>query len=70
MGVQLSKYRFHKTVFTKNSLTSLLHTTGFTEVREWVPGSSELTTLNDCSGRKLSVNGKEYPVSLNLESVK
>jgi len=70
MGVQLSKYRFHKTVFTKNSLTSLLHTTGFTEVREWVPGSSELTTLIDCSGRKLSVNGKEYPVSLNLESVK
>jgi len=70
MGVQLGKYRFHKTVFNKNSLTSLLHDAGFKEVREWVPGSSETTTLNDWSGRKLSINGKEYPVSLNLESVK
>jgi predicted SAM-dependent methyltransferase len=70
MGVQLGEYRFHKTVFTKNSLTSLLHAAGFIEVREWVPGSSELTSFNDWSGRKLSVNGKEYPVSLNVESVK
>jgi hypothetical protein len=70
MGMQLGEYRFHKTVFNKNSLTLLLHSTGFREVREWVPGSSALTSLNDWSGRKLSVNGKEYPVSLNLESVK
>ena len=70
MGSQLGEYSFHKTVFNKNSLTLLLRNTGFTEVREWIPGSSELTTLNDWSSRKLSVNGKEYPVSLNLESVK
>jgi hypothetical protein len=70
MGAQLGKYRFHKTVFNKTSLTFLLHTTGFKEVRAWVPGSSELTTFNDWSIRKLSVNGKEYQVSLNLESVK
>jgi SAM-dependent methyltransferase len=70
MGMQLGEYRFHKTVFNKNSLTLLLHSTGFREVREWVPGSSALTSLNDWSGRKLSANGKEYPVSLNLESVK
>ena len=70
MGVQLGKYRFHKTVFNKKSLTSLLHHAGFKELREWVPGTSEITTLDDWSGRKLSVNGKEYPVSLNVESVK
>jgi len=70
MGVQLDKYRFHKIVFNRNSLTFLLHTTGFKKVREWVPGSSELTTFSDWSGRKLSVNGTGYPASLNLESVK
>ena len=70
MGVQNGKYHFHNSIFNKNSLTSFLHAAGFQEVREWVPGSSELTTFSDWSGRKLSVNGKEYPVSLNLEGVK
>ena len=43
---------------------------GFLEVREWTPGSSELTTFDDWSTRKISINGKEYAISLNIEAIK
>lgn len=70
MGGQDYPFNFHMTVFNQASLKNLLIRTGFREVRVWQPGSSELTTLNDSSILKIIKNGKEYPLSLNIEAVK
>lgn len=70
MGGQDYKFNFHMTVFNKSNLENFLKSTGFRQIREWQPGSSDLTTFNDYSSFKLQVNGKDYPVSLNLEAVK
>ena len=70
MGAQDYKYNFHMTAFNKKSLAALLTSTGFRQTQEWHPGSSDLTTLNDYSDYKLQINGKSYPISLNLEAVK
>jgi predicted SAM-dependent methyltransferase len=70
LGGQDRRYNFHHAVFTKRSLTKFLDRCGFRDVREWRPGSSELTTFDDWSGRKVIVNGVPHEVSLNLESIK
>lgn len=70
VGGQDYKYNFHYVVFNKIYLTELLRKAGFDEVREWLPGSTELTTFDDWSGRSFDVNGKSIPISLNLEAVK
>lgn len=70
MGGQDYKYNFHQTAFTKKKLESLLLNAGFNEIRDWQPGSCRLTTFNDYSSYKFSINDKGYPVSLNIEAVK
>jgi predicted SAM-dependent methyltransferase len=70
MGNQDYKYNFHMTAFNKANLTSLLEKAGFECVEEWQPGSCELTTFDDHSNSKHEVNGKQYPVSLNLQAIK
>jgi len=70
MGGQDYKYNFHKTIFNEASLSSLLINAGFTKVQNWLPGSSELTTFDDWSGRVLVFEDQTFPVSLNLEAVK
>lgn len=70
VGGQDYKYNYHHVVFNKAYLTELLVQAGFDEVREWLPGSSELTSLDDWSGKFFVVNGKSIPISLNLEAVK
>lgn len=70
MGGQDYKFNYHYAAFTYSSLTTLLHETGFCEVRRWQPGSSELTSFQDWSAGKIDIKGKEYPVSLNVEAIK
>ena len=70
MGGQDYRYNFHFCSFTHRSLETLLKNAGFKEVREWKPGSSELTTMNDLSTVQIAWNGRMYPVSLNLEASK
>ena len=70
MGGQDYKYNFHMTAFNRRSLANLLTATGFRQTQEWHPGSGELTTFQDFSDYKLQINGKSYPISLNLEAVK
>jgi predicted SAM-dependent methyltransferase len=70
MGGQNYEYNFHKTVFTKPSLCSILKSVGFHEMREWMPHSSELTFFNDSSNLKIVMNEKSYPISLNIEAIK
>ncbi len=64
------KYNVHLSVFNKSSLEKKLINTGFYYVQDWIPGSCELTTFNDWSAREITINGKNYPVSLNIEAIK
>ena len=61
MGGQDYKYNFHMIIFNQSSLELLLKKTGFKEVKKWQPGSCEMTTFNDFSNAK---------ISLNIEAVK
>ena len=70
MGGQKYKYNFHKVVFTKSSLSSLLSNVGFRVIREWQPGSCELTSFDDWSAHDVTICGKDYPISLNIEAIK
>ena len=70
MGGQKDRFDFHQAIFTRRSLTTLLERAGLRDVRQWVPGSDELTTFRDWSGRDIEVNGVMHPVSLNLEAVR
>jgi len=70
MGGQNYPANFHKAVFNHAHLTRLLEAAGFTNVRAWTPGSGDLTTFNDWSGRSVKVEDKAFPISLNLEAEK
>ena len=70
MGGQNYPANFHKAVFNPAHLTRLLEAAGFTNVRAWTPGSGDLTTFNDWSGRSVKVEDKAFPISLNLEAEK
>lgn len=70
MGGQDYQYNFHKVAFSHSYLKGLMEKAGFTSVCIWEPGSDDLKTFNDWSGRPLKVNGKPYPISLNLEGTK
>ena len=70
MGGQNNKFNFHYTALNKVNLGRLLTEVGFTEIREWVPGTNELMTFNDFSIYKKEVAGKRYEVSLNIEAIK
>lgn len=70
MGAQDYKYNFHMTVFNEASLRTLLSEVGFRVIEEWKPGSCELTTFNDYSAFRFEINGKKYPISLNLQAIK
>jgi predicted SAM-dependent methyltransferase len=70
MGGQDYAFNFHKISFNQGYLTSLFEEAGFRNVRPWRPGSSELTTFKDWSNEQVKMNGKTYPISLNLEAEK
>jgi SAM-dependent methyltransferase len=70
MGGQNYKYNFHMTAFNRASIEALLKSTGFKQVQEWQPGSCSLTTFDDASVCRAVVNGKFYPLSLNIEAIK
>lgn len=70
MGGQEYPNNFHYAVFNNNYLTGLLLKCGFTEVREWDPEFVDNHKFDDWTSAKYEVNGKIYPISLNLEAVK
>jgi len=70
MGGQGNKYDFHCSIFTEPSLSRLLTGAGFREVRRWEPGSSKLTSFDDWSSRRITLNNITFEISLNLEAVK
>jgi predicted SAM-dependent methyltransferase len=68
MGGQQNAFDFHNVVFNRRSLSALLQQAGLHDVREWTPGSDELTTFDDWSGRLAELGGKTHLLSLNLEA--
>ena len=70
MGGQTSVYNFHKSVFNDKYLRQLLLSVGFTEVREWHTEKVELHSFDDWASRAIDINGRKYPISLNLEAIR
>lgn len=70
MGGQDHQYNIHYSVFNHKSLSELLEIVGFKEVKTWDHENCQYHNFKDRASRKLKINGKEYPISLNLEAVK
>lgn len=70
MGSQSDHLDFHKIAFNHKNLKALLLDTGFSEVREWFPELQKQSGLSDWSNRSFMINGKNHPISLNLEAIK
>lgn len=70
MGGQEYPDNYHRAVFNKNYLTSLLLDCGFTNVQEWDPNEVDNHDFTDWTSIKYEVDSKTYPISLNLEAIK
>ena len=70
MGGQDHEYNIHYSVFNHQRLTELLKEVGFKKVVTWDPDNCEYHDFKDRASRKISVGGREYMISLNLEAVK
>jgi len=70
MGGQIDAHNFHQSVYDEAYLQELLYKIGFREVRHWDPGSVGDHDFEDSTSLLWEVNGKEYPISLNMEAVK
>lgn len=71
MGGQEYAYNCHRAIFTRDYLGKLLLEAGFRRVYAWTPDDGGAGhDVNDWSRRSLMVNGRSYPVSLNLEAEK
>lgn len=69
MGGQSNSLDFHYSIFDQKSLTQLLNEAGFSGVRVWEPGETEVSGL-DWASYKVEVSGSERYLSLNLEATK
>jgi len=70
MGGQDYRFNFHYAAFNAEHLRNLLLTGGFRTTREWNPLDCEHHDFADWASRPISWNGRDFPVSLNLEGVK
>lgn len=68
VGGQDYEHNFHYVVFNEAYLSKLLRQAGFSEIQEWTPDSSEMTTFGDFSGLAYRVDDTEFKISLNLEA--
>jgi len=70
MGGQDNRYNYHYAVFNRRNLAKYLTQAGCVEIREWTPGTDELTTFDDFSVWHKKIGDREYPISLNIEARK
>jgi len=70
MGGQDYPLNFHHAVFNRAHLQRLLLASGFDLVRAWDPHRCEFHDFDDWASRTITWNGKEHPISLNVEAVK
>ncbi len=70
LGGQGYEHNFHYAIFDEKYLKTILLEAGFKEVRKWDPKSAEYYSFDDWASKSMSVNSKDYPISLNLEAIK
>lgn len=70
MGEQNYPLNFHYVAFTERYLTELMLQAGLHSPRRWQHGEDAWAQLPDWSGRSMVFEGKNYPVSLNLQATK
>jgi len=70
MGGQDHEFNFHYSIFNGIYLSDLLQRAGFREIRRWDPASAPYHGFQDWSSKLYPINGREYPISLNVEAVK
>jgi predicted SAM-dependent methyltransferase len=70
MGGQNHQYNIHYSVFNNQSLSQILQSAGFSKVIPWDPDNCQYHNFKDRATRRLVANGREYPISLNLEAIK
>ena len=70
MGGQDEQYNIHYSIFTRRYLSNLFTELGFAEVVSWDPHNCLYHNFKDKATRTRNIDGKEYPISLNLEATK
>jgi predicted SAM-dependent methyltransferase len=70
MGGQDNQYNIHYSVFNRRRLSELLQEVGFHSITSWDPDDCEHHDFKDKASRKISINGRQYPISLNLQAIK
>ncbi len=70
MGGQDYPYNFHYCVFNHRYLSELFEKAGFQDVAPWDPYNCQYHNFKDKAMRSLTVNGRAYPISLNIQAVK
>ena len=70
MGGQDYAFNFHYNVFSEANLMPALRRTGFAEVGKWDPADCENHDFSDWADRPVSIGGRSFQISLNLEAMK
>ncbi len=70
MGGQDYEYNFHYSIFNPQYLSELLKEVGFKKIVSWDSDNCQYHNFEDCAAGKMKVDGKGYPISLNLEATK
>ncbi len=70
MGGQEYDKNFHFAVFNKNFLINILTKCGYRKVKTWDVVTVKNHNFDDWTSLNYEVNGKIYPISLNIEAIK
>lgn len=69
MGGQDYEYNFHKSIYNKAHLSSLLVACGYVNPREWTTLQDFGVDIGDWSSRNFDTPSGSFPISLNIKSV-
>lgn len=70
MGGQDYPFNYHYTVFNEAHLRSTMTRGGFRTTRHWDPELSSHHDFEDWASKKIPRQGRDFPISLNIEAVK
>ncbi len=70
MGGQDYAFNYHYTAFNESHLRRSLEKSGFSQSLTWDPFNCEHHDFDDWASRNISWEGREFPISLNIEAVK
>lgn len=70
MGGQGYEHNAHCCVFNHKYLSDRFREVGFREIRQWDPGRVANHDFRDWANSDIVIEGRAFPVSLNLEAIK